>query len=260
MKTNYLPRSKRGSGKNKKLGLIVAVFVICVLLAGILKGPILSVVSPVWKGKNFVSSTLGNIGGYFKTKSSLIRENNELKDRLDSYESLIISARSIEKQNENLTALVGRSEEKDGIIGGVVSRPPATPYDILVLDAGTSLGVEVGKNVYTEEGYALGRISEVASHTSRVTLYTLPGEKTDAVLERGMVPIILVGAGGGDFKVALPRDMDVVVGDRILIAGSSGRLVAVVGDVSLKPTDSFKEVIAYTPVSLSRIRAVFINR
>ena len=69
----------------------------------------------------------------------------------------------------------------------------------------------------------------------------------------------LEGAGGGNFKLVLPRETEVEAGDRILSADISSRLLAVVGDVVMKPTDSFKEVLAISPVNIFGIHFVLIK-
>ena len=43
-----------------------------------------------------------------------------------------------------------------------------------------------------------------------------PGMKTSAVLERHNVPVTLEGTGDGDFKVVIPREIEVEKGDKIL--------------------------------------------
>ena len=259
MKTNFLPRNRPRSNGSKRVLALGTIFVFAVLVFSVFRGSIIRLAEPLWKADNAVAKSLGNTLKHFRTSSSLIKENNELKAKITDYEALIISARSIEKRNEELLGLVGRQAETGGKLAAVIAHPPETPYDILLVDIGRDQGISEGEKVESREGYALGTVSESYSSNARVSLYTLSGRKTDAVLERGSVPIILEGNGGGNFKAALPRDMTVVEGDRILLAGIEGKLVAVVGNIYLRPTDSYKEVLASTPENISNINEVFIR-
>ena len=83
--------------------------------------------------------------------------------------------------------------------------------------------------------------------------------KTNAVLERGLVPVILEGAGGGNFRLILQRDMAVEVGDKILSPGISPQILGIVGDVRLSPTDAFKEVLVRSPVNIFALTFVSVE-
>src|SRR3989339_757666 len=97
------------------------------------------------------------------------------------------------------------------------------------------------------EGPILGVVSEVFSKSAKVKLFSASGEETNAVLERNSVPVTLVGGGGGNFKLTLPRDIAIEKGDRILSPDITSRPLATVGEISVRPTDSFKEVLAKSP-------------
>jgi cell shape-determining protein MreC len=155
--------------------------------------------------------------------------------------------------------LAGRKPSRETIIAGVLTHPPQTPYDVIIIDAGSNDAIEEGKAVYLPEGPSLGVVSEVSNSNSRVRLFSSSGEKTNAVLERHNVPVELEGLGAGNFRLMLPRDAEVEVGDRILSPDISSRLLAVVGDISRSPTDSFKEVRAKSPANIFILRFVFVE-
>ena len=71
--------------------------------------------------------------------------------------------------------------------------------------------------------------------------------------------VTLVGVGAGNFKITIPRDVVVESGDRILSADVSSHLLAVVGEVNMSSTDSFKEVLAKTPANIFALRFVFVT-
>ena len=90
-------------------------------------------------------------------------------------------------------------------------------------------------------------------------LFSTNGRETNAVLERDSVPVVLVGRGGGSFKITLPRDVLVEKGDRILSPDITSRLLAAVEDISISSTDSFQEVLARSPINIFTVRFVFVT-
>lgn len=260
MKTNYLQRSRprRRSGYYK---VAIAALLVLVIGAGaltLLRGGFTLAATPVWKGQNALVREASILFSWFGDKDSLARENLALRERIASQEAELMSLRSIKKREEELLSMFGRSPEGQKILSSVLIRPPETPYDILVLDAGKREGVQAGSKVVLPEGPLLGTVVEAYERTSRVKLFTSHGEKSGAVLERTGTPVILLGQGGGNFRLTLPRELEVKEGDRILSAGSSAELIAVVSKVNMAPTDSFKEVLAQGVSNIFTIRYVLV--
>ncbi len=139
----------------------------------------------------------------------------------------------------------------------VLSRPPQTPYDVVIVDIGNDSSVAVGHQVLLPEGLPVGKVSEILGSQAKVKLFSAVGEETQATLERHNVPVSLRGAGGGNFTINLPRDVAVEKEDRIISSESS--LLAVVEDITIRPTDSFKEVLAKSPTNIFSLRFVIIK-
>lgn len=258
MRTNFHLRSRNQNKFGKRIILLALVFVLGALIFSFTGRYIVALASPVWKGQNIVSQGFRNTFGWFKSKETLIRENNSLKADLKSKELEMTALRSSRDRELELLSILGRVESGGGTLSSVLVRPPETPYDVLVIDAGKNEGVEVGHRVSLPEGIIIGTVSEVLPNSSKVILYSASGEKTNAVLERNNTPIIMEGRGGGNFRITLPRDMVAVEGDRILSSDISSRLVAVVGKVNLGATDSFKEVLATSPANIFTLRYVLV--
>jgi cell shape-determining protein MreC len=230
-----------------------------VLIFGYFGSQISNIFSPLWKSNTLVHRSVANVVTSLRGKDELIAENIALKEKLESYEELVISLRAIASSRDELIASFGR-EQVEGIPAAVLVRPPETPYDILIVDAGENLGVKPTSLVTTPEGLSIGTVAEVFSKTSRVKLYSTAGERTDAVLERGSESVTLVGRGGGNMEFTVPRDTPIEIGDRILLPHLATSLVAVVGHIEVKPTASFKNVIAKSPANPAYERYVIIER
>jgi|SRR3989344_448681 len=230
MKVNYLPKNRLRHSYFRRIIILVAIFISGAVILSFFDTAIISIVSPIWKVKNVM--TTGN-------------------------EVLSISK---EQTQENiLLELVGRKQKSNMVVAAVLTHPPQTPYDVIIIDAGSNESITIGSEVSLPEGPILGVVSEVFSKRAKVKLFSASGEETNAILERNNVPIILVGTGGGNFRLTLPRDIAIEKGDRILSPDITSRLLATVGEVSVRPTDSFKEVLAKGPTNIFALRFVFIT-
>jgi cell shape-determining protein MreC len=202
--------------------------------------------SPLWKAESIVATKFEGLQVFFRTKRSLLDENARLKLALENLELARQAAPVIPERTI-----------PNGMYVAVLAGPPHSLYDTLIVDAGDS-EVSEGRVVVLEQGVMLGQVVEVYPTSSLIKLFSSPGERTNAVLERGNIPVIAEGRGAGNFHVALPRDLVVEVGDRILTTDTSARLLAVVGGVSLSPTDSFKSVLAYSPANIFNLWTLVI--
>ncbi|MEX2010560.1 MAG: rod shape-determining protein MreC [Parcubacteria group bacterium] len=243
MKTNFPQRNRRALASFRGRLLYAAlIFFVSLFFFSYFGGRLVDALSPIWKSDIYINRGVKNIYLSLRTKDALISENVRLKEELERNHDLILSLRSIATSREALLATYGRSPE--GIPAQVLVRPPKTPYDVLMIDAGEREGILVESRVLLPDGPTIGTVVEVFSYTSRVRLFTTSGERTDAIFERGNIPVELRGRGGGNFIFTLPRDAVAEVGDRILSSYTDGRLIGVVGDIEVTSTDAFKTIYA----------------
>ena len=230
MKVNYLPKNRLRHPYFRRILALVAIFIFGAIVFSFLDSTIISIVSPIWRVKNAI--TIG------KEVPSI--SNGQTQENI-------------------LLELVGRKQKTNMVVAAVLTHPPQTPYDFIIIDAGSNESITLGSEVSLPGGPILGTVSGVFSKSARVKLFSAVGEETNAILERDNVPVILTGAGGGNFRIALPRDIGVEMGDKILSADISSRLLAIVEEVSVQPTDSLKEVMAKSPTNIFTLRFVFIT-
>jgi len=186
----------------------------------------------------------------FHDKSTLVEENTELKAKVISLETKV----SLLEE-----AMVSEHEGKNMATARVLSRPPENPYDVLTLSIESGTFVKVGSLAFLPNGLLVGKISESSSKELKVKLFSTVDEKMPAILERNNVPVEIIGLGSGNFKIRVPRDVSVEKEDKILFNASKG-LMAIVEDVEMKPTDSFKEVLAKSSANIFTIELVLIEQ
>jgi cell shape-determining protein MreC len=167
-------------------------------------------------------------------------------------------------QNLELKARLGRhASSSSSILAAVIMRPPGTPYDTLMLDAGTALGVEVGDLVSAGGSVYIGRISQAYPTASRVTLFSAPGESHNAVLAArnasSSVPFALVGQGGGSMTGEVPAGTSVSAGDSVVFPSLDLEVAGRVAAVDIVPERSFKTVYLELPVNPYALQFVEIR-
>ena len=258
MKVNYLQKNRLGHPYLRRILLLVAIFAFGAFILSFLDEAILSAVSPIWKAENIVTRNLQSAANFFGSRKALLEENAVLKEKLSSLEMKILSMSGGQSQENMFRELAGRRQESDAMVAAVLIRPPQTPYDVIIIDAGSDESVTIGSEVFLPEGPLLGMVFEVFPKTAKVKLFSASGEKTNAILERNNVPVTITGNGGGNFSINLARGVDIEIEDRILSSDISARLLAVVEDISVRPTDSFKEALAKSPVNIFNLRFVFV--
>jgi rod shape-determining protein MreC len=132
-----------------------------------------AVVSPV---QSLFSSATGTGTGFFQHLGSLNRaatENQDLKRRLAETETELREAQMARDENERLRGLLDL-KEKSGyqiVTARVIARDPSEWFDSVMINRGSSSGIEKDMPVVTHEGI-VGRIIGVSPVTAQVLLIT----------------------------------------------------------------------------------------
>ena len=256
---NYLPKNKLKHLYFKRILILATIFILGAITFSLLDSVIISATSSLWKSENVVIRKFQNLSTLFSSQKKLWEENTLLKEKVSSLELTILSLSGGQTQEDILLELASQKQGLNTVISTVLTQPPQSPYDTIIIDAGSRDSITLGSVVSLPEGPILGRVSEIFTSRAKVKLLSSNGEETSAVLERGNVPVTLIGAGGGNFKIVLPHDITVEKEDRILSADITSRLVAIVGEINVSPTDSFKEVLAKSPTNIFSLRFVFVT-
>ncbi len=189
-------------------------------------------------------------------------EAAQLRAELASTSAALADRDLLAAENAQLRAELGRpAENRQIILAGVLEGPPGTPYDTLMLDAGSALGVTPGARVFAG-GLAIGEVDTVYTAVSRITLYSAPGRSYQALVAgaKGPVPALVEGQGAGSMQARVPAGSVVAVGDGVVFPGAAGSLAAKVSAVVTVPGESFKTLYLRLPVNLFDLRYVYIQK
>lgn len=132
------------------------------------------------------------------------------------------------------------------VIAGVLSRPPLSPYDTLVLALPDGTSVKVGARVYGPGSVPIGTISETGHGSARVLLYSSPKSTVDGWIGEKRLPVILTGESAGSFSSTLSHESGVLVGDVLYLPGPGALPVGTVARISSDPS-STNDIVYIVP-------------
>lgn len=193
--------------------------------------------APVFYGANilatqshFILSSFGDTAALAVRNEQLVNENTALTNE---NQALIIKIKSLSELFDS--SATNRTNTFE-ILAGVVARPPESPYDTLVLAAGTKEGITLGMEVFGSGGVPLGIISSVLPDFSRATLFSAPNMMIHGWVGEGNLPITIQGSGAGVMSASLARSADIVIGDTVFAPGPGALPMGSVTRIDNDPT------------------------
>ena len=267
---SFLQQNKsytRSRSRFPRLPLVVLAFVLVVILFnyvtfGGVSRMLHTVGVPVWKSQAGVLSVFRDISILLQDKQNLIRENERLQEEITRLELTSLGDLVLRKENEYFRQILNRDTSPELVAAAVLTRPNRTLYDTFIVDVGRRDGITEGALVYGIGGVTIGSVEEVFAHTSRISLYSTPGRKTEVFLgdaETELVSVEAIGRGGGDFEVHIPRGIEVSEGYAVYAPGLGGSIFGVIEEVITIPSDPFQTILFSSPINIQSIHVVTIE-
>lgn len=125
----------------------------------------------------FVRNSVDSVNRLINTYN----ENEQLKEKIDSYDELATQNRNYQKEIEQLQQELDLNAtliDYETVTANVITRSPDTWQDILVIDRGSKDGVEPNMAVMSQKGL-IGRIIEVNAASSKVELLTSSNQNSN---------------------------------------------------------------------------------
>ena len=240
------------------IGLLVCVTVLFVLVNG--SAAVLGISSPFLRIAQSIPP-FAYAAGWVMSKDDLVVENERLTRELANAKEELATHAELVKQNAELLATFGRkSESEDLLYARVLSAPPASGYDSLVVDVGTDAGVRVGDVVLSGPHSLLGVVANVYGRQAKIDLYSTYGMQFEALIGKNETPITVTGRGGGNWSATLPKDVDVGLGDTVIVPSRGFRILGTVGSLEKAKESALDEVLIAAPANIYSLPAVYVVR
>lgn len=200
-------------------------------------------ISPAQRGIYGANLSARSFYDAWLTKHSLLKENQELKDKLIGYQVDAARVRALEEENKLLKQeLKFIDTTKPKFVSAKIISGVSDPYtQSVVINAGSKDGLEKGLAVATADGVLVGKILETADNFSKVLLLTDNKSKVAAAVQNDNHTSGLVeGQFGLNFSLTnIPRDQKIKEGDLIVSSGLEGKIPK---DLPIAKVESVKEV------------------
>ncbi len=202
---------------------------------------LLALVSPLMRAGTVTTASVSSAGSVFEGKASLEQD----KERYATENARLVAENAqLRARVTDLTHLAGtRTERASGVLAGIIARPPVSPYDVLVIDAGSEEGVRTGAVVMGAGGMPIGSVASASKQNARVLLYSSPGRETEGWAGEKRIPITLMGQGSGAMTAYAPRDAAIAPGDGVFVAGPGALSIGTVAEVHTDPASPKSRII-----------------
>ncbi len=249
--------------RNKTVSVIIAVFCILSLCAFLLPSFTRTVTTtlakPIWILRDSAFTISHDFFSYFKSKNTLIQENNTLHTELAALELKNFDYDVIMQENQNFKSL-SQSRSEARTIARVISKPPQSPYDTYILSIGSSDGAVLGAHVFLSDVILLGTVTDVTPHTAVVTLFSNNGQKTTVEDTRTGVSFEALGRGGANLSITVPKETDVIWGDNFAYPSISSEIIGTVYYIDTAGDSSFKTVYMRIPGNIFSSQWVSVEK
>ncbi len=261
-----------------------------------------------------ISGEMSRWGVFLSTKSSLSAENDRLREELNAARASMENYNSLLAENNQLKEILGRTgqnRKRNLVLASILAGGDRSLYNTLLIDIGTAQGAKTGDMVFAYGSIPVGKIAEANGSSSKVVLFTSPGEKTLAFVRTGAAPIAsavrqlakatadgasstqskdssasavstgvqssgtalssgfgsgspvpagknlqveLIGRGGGDFEMDVPRGVPIEIGAEAVLPGLTpytlGKVAAVISD----PRDAIQKFLLTAAVNVRELK------
>ena len=256
-------KNKRRDSRTKilaSISVLVLLLVSAPFIFPSLGNGLRTLMRPLWGIEENIHFNVSNFFANFISKRALESENAGLKSQLAQIQSELIDRDTLLHENQSLKDILGRKISNTLVLGTILVKPYRSAYDTLVIDIGTDMGIVASDVVYAYGTIPIGVVSSVGKNTSTVTLFSTSGEKTTGRIDGQNIDVDLIGRGGGNFELQVPRDVTLEPNTNILIPGLTPQVVAVVAKSITDPRDPTQTFLLTSPVNVNELEWVEVAK
>ncbi len=265
MKKSLLTKraSSRQASGAKKLPLIIMALVICFALFFLLPVVARTLVSIMWYPfdtvRIWVAESGSSLPQYLRERSTLINELEDLKIKIATEQGTENTIKKLQVENDDLRAQAGAVPDAR-VLARVIGRPGNMPYDLIMLDRGTTHGVTLNAPVFLGKDQVIGFVSKVGQKTAIVTLITTASFISSAYVIGPNIYTEAEGMGGGVLRVRIPQGIMLRTGDLVLLPAIDSGVYGVVSHIETSATQPEQYGFVTTNIPIQSLYYVSIGK
>lgn len=192
-------------------------------------------------------------------KRILVSKIIELKTTIESNKVKILENNLLMEENQKLKQELGRDINLKGTLAHIKTIPNHSFYDTFIIDVGANQNIKLDQVVYAFNSVALGTIVDIQENSSTVSLFSKTNRATAAITSGSDTIITLIGRGGGEYEVRMPRDIPFEIGGLISYQSIDTAILAQIEHIATDPRDPFQRLLAKAPVNLQALKWVIVR-
>ena len=244
----------------KVLACVAAFFIGMMIYAAVTGYETISgaVLKPLQSGISAVSDGVRGLFG--DSAKTLKKENEALKEELNTLRKQQVELEELRRQNETYKEFLALKEENPDFVfvdARVIAADPTDPYGNFTIGAGSLADVSVGNAVITPEGL-VGVVSDVGLNYAKVKTVLDPSLQIavydSRTREDGLTGNSYDLAADGQLKLCrLTRDTTAAVGDFVVTYGGQYPSGLLVGEITAVKSETdglskYAEISPFAPV------------
>jgi len=257
-KGSSLLNSKERSKGKTYVFLIVFAFGALFLGHNFIGNIFASVTAPLYSIKNYFETSGATVPYFIRDRNALVDQIRTLEEEVSSSQGALDTVAGLVLENNELRSLL-QASSSPRIAAGVLSRPPFTPYDSLVIDRGERDGIVEYAPVYHGGGTALGYVRKVFSQNAIVTLFSSPGVESTVYIFGPNIFATAHGEGGGIIRLSVPQGIVVQKGDIVVLPSLDTGVLGMIDAVQSVPTEPEQHAYVTLSAPLQSIRLVSVG-
>lgn len=256
-KENYL-HSSSAAHLWKRLGWILLAFLILYSGQKFVSNVSGYITTPFYMVRHYIESSSATIPVFIRSRLELLDDIRALELEIETQKGKDAAFLFITEENAELRSLLNASSSPR-IVAGVISRPPQTPYDTLIIDQGTDDGIVEDAPVYYGAGRAIGYIHHAFTKTALVTLFSSPGVETTVYIYGPNMFTTAYGEGGGVIRLSVPQGIVLEKGNTVILPSLDTGTLGVVDDIQSIATEPEQHAYVTFGSSLQSVRLVSVG-
>jgi cell shape-determining protein MreC len=212
--------------------------------------------APLFGAHAWLTAETGGPFSFLQNKALLEERIAELENTVLALRGSSFTMDRLMAENTALHALLGDTAEESRIAAGVIARPPAVPYDALLIDRGIREGIVEGAVVYYSADRVIGTIARAYENASVVKLFSTPLTKTTVYIVGANIYTTAHGAGGGVIRVSVPQGIVLTEGDLVLLPGLKGGVLGKISAIESQATNPEQNAYIVQDVPLQSLQIV----
>ncbi len=213
---------------------------------------------PIFAVRHYMEESTGTVPVFFRNRLALDQEIKKLQQEVAEREGLDTTLSYLTAENVELRKML-QASSTPRIIAGVISRPPQTPYDTMLIDRGSDDGILLNAPVYYGEGQAIGYVQTVFRGSAQVTLFSSPGVESTVYVFGPNIFTTAYGEGGGIIRLSVPQGIVIQKGNIVLLPSLERGVLGTIDDIQSVATEPEQHAYVTFDASMQSIRLVTIG-